>query len=81
MTVRPQQRGGNAQPCIVSNMIEQSRAKGEWSVDSDEHVRDVSGIAYLGESAGGLMTCASLLTFRSTQAAWTRLALLVSSMP
>ncbi|KAI1792350.1 cytochrome P450 [Ganoderma leucocontextum] len=41
-------RRGNSQPCIVSTMVEQSHAKGEWSPDSDEHARDVSGIAYLG---------------------------------
>ena len=43
------QRRGNAQPSIVSAMVDQSRAKGEWSVDNDEHARDVSGIAYLGK--------------------------------
>ena len=40
-------------------MIDQSRAKGEWSSHNDEHARDVSGIAYLGEWACGLMACAS----------------------
>ncbi len=40
-------------------MIEESRAKDEWSSDSDEHARDVSGIAYLGECVDGLSGRAS----------------------